>query len=108
MMSKVWLIPKGLFFNTSPPLPIWILLEATDKKLIKNNKKDAVSLTLKDQYPVSTDKDIEIELLQSDKAKINEETGILTWEVDLKAGESKKIRLSYKVKYPKNKFIENL
>lgn len=75
---------------------------------IKNNKKEAVSLTLKDQYPVSTDKDIEIELLQSDKAKINEETGILTWEVDLKAGESKKIRLSYKVKYPKNKFIENL
>ncbi len=75
---------------------------------IKNNKKDAVSLTLKDQYPVSTDKDIEIELLQSDKAKINEEAGILTWEVDLKAGESKKIRLSYKVKYPKNKFIENL
>lgn len=75
---------------------------------IKNNKKDAVSLTLKDQYPVSTDKDIEIELLQSDKAKVNIETGVLTWELDLKAGESKTVRLSYKVKYPKGKFIENL
>lgn len=75
---------------------------------VKNNKKEPVSLTLKDQYPISTDKEIEVELIQSDKAQVNAEAGILTWELELKAGESKKIRLSYRVKYPKDKFIENL
>lgn len=75
---------------------------------IRNNKKDGASITLKDQYPISTDKEIEIELLQSDGAKVNKETGILTWELILKPGETKKIRLSYKVKHPKDKSLDNL
>lgn len=80
----------------------------TYETTIRNNKKEAVQLTLKDQYPVSTDKEIEIELLQSDKAKANIETGVLTWELKLAPGETKKVRISYKVKYPKDKFIDNL
>ena len=75
---------------------------------IRNNKKEAVRLTLKDQYPLSPDKEIEIELLDSSGAKVNAETGILTWELDLKTNETKKIRISYKVKYPKDKIIGNL
>lgn len=75
---------------------------------IRNNKKEDVFLLLKDQYPLSTDKDIEIELLESDKAKINTETGILTWDLNLKPNETRKIRVSYKVKYPKDKVIDNL
>ena len=35
-------------------------------------------------------------------------TGILTWDLDLKPNETKKIRISYKVKYPKDKVIDNL
>lgn len=75
---------------------------------IKNNKKDAVDIMVKDQYPVSTDKEIEVELLQSDKASVNAETGILTWELKLDPGQSKKVRISYRVKYPKDKIISNL
>ncbi|WP_293892282.1 DUF4139 domain-containing protein [Flavobacterium sp.] len=75
---------------------------------VRNNKKEAVELTLKDQYPLSTDKEIEIELVQSDNAKENKETGILTWELKLAPNETRKIRLSYKVKYPKDKIIDNL
>src|SRR5690606_29889251 len=75
---------------------------------VKNNKKETVSLMLKDQYPISTDKDIQVELLESDGAKINKETGVLTWELKLKPGESKKLRISYKVRYPKDKPIYNL
>lgn len=75
---------------------------------IRNNKKEAAHVTVKDQYPVSTDKDTEVELLQSDKAKVNIETGILTWEIDLKPGETKKIRLSYRVKHPKDRPLSNL
>ena len=49
-----------------------------------------------------------VELLQSDKAKVNAETGILSWDLKLSPNEIKKIRISYKVKYPKDKTIENL
>ena len=75
---------------------------------VRNNKKEAVQLLLKDQYPLSSDKEIEIELKESDGAKINTETGILTWDLNLKPNETKKIRISYKVKYPKDKIIDNL
>jgi uncharacterized protein (TIGR02231 family) len=75
---------------------------------VKNNKKEAIELLLKDQYPISTDKEITIELLENGKAKVNTETGILTWDVKLGAGETKKFRISYKIKYPKDKFIDNL
>ncbi len=75
---------------------------------VRNNKKETAKLMLKDQYPLSQDKEIEIELLQSDGAKVNAETGILTWDLDLKPNETKKIRISYRVKYPKDKVIDNL
>lgn len=72
---------------------------------VRNNKKEAVELLLKDQYPLSSNKEIEIELLQSDGAKINAETGILTWQLQLKANENKKFRISYRVKYPKDQIL---
>ena len=75
---------------------------------IRNNKKEAVDLILKDQYPLSTDKETEVTLLESNDAKENKETGILTWNLKLNPNETKKIRLSYKVKYPKDKIINNL
>ena len=72
---------------------------------IRNNKKEAVELLLKDQYPLSTNKEIEVELLQSDSAKVNTETGILTWQLQLKPNETRKIRISYRVKYPKDQTL---
>ena len=72
---------------------------------VRNNKKEAVELLLKDQYPLTTNKDIEVELLQSDSAKVNTETGILTWQLQLKPNETKKFRISYRVKYPKDQTL---
>jgi uncharacterized protein (TIGR02231 family) len=75
---------------------------------VRNNKKEEVQMLLKDQYPLSTDKDITIEVLDDGNAKVNTETGIMTWELKLAPNETKKIRISYKVKYPKDKVIDNL
>ena len=72
---------------------------------VKNNKKDAVNLILKDQYPISTNKDIEVELLESSAAVNNTEIGVLTWQTELAPGESKKFRISYSAKYPKGKVL---
>jgi TonB-dependent SusC/RagA subfamily outer membrane receptor len=75
---------------------------------IKNSKKEAIDLMLKDQYPISTDNNMEIELLSSDNAAINKETGILTWKLNIKPGETRKVRFTYSVKYPKDQYIGNL
>jgi hypothetical protein len=75
---------------------------------IRNNKKESILLKLEDQYPLSSDKEIEIELKQKEGAKVNSETGLLSWEFHLKPNETKKIRISYTVKYPKDKIIGNL
>jgi len=72
---------------------------------VKNNKKEAVQMLLKDQYPLSTNKDIEIELLESSGAANNTELGVLSWKLQLPPGESKKLRVSYSVKYPKDKYV---
>lgn len=72
---------------------------------VKNNKKDAVNMLLKDQYPVSQNKEVEVELLESNDAAVNDETGVLTWKLKLAPGEVKKVRISYSVKYPKDKTL---
>jgi len=72
---------------------------------VKNNKKEKITMLLKDQYPISTNKDIEVELLESNGAANNTEIGVLTWAVNLEPGETKKYRVSYSAKYPKDKVV---
>ena len=72
---------------------------------VKNNKKEKIQMLLKDQYPISSTKEIEEELLESGGADVNKDTGVLTWKVELAPGESKKYRISYSVKYPKDKTV---
>jgi len=72
---------------------------------VKNNKKEPVQILLKDQYPLSTSKDIEVELLESSDASNNTELGVLTWKLQMDPGAVKKVRVSYSVKYPKDKYV---
>ena len=81
------------------------LQKITYELTVKNNKKDAVKIMLKDQYPLSTNKEIEVELLDNGSAAVNSDPGVLTWKVELQPGESKKIRFAYSVKYPKDKVL---
>jgi uncharacterized protein (TIGR02231 family) len=75
---------------------------------LRNTKKDAIQLIILDQYPLSTDKDIEIELIEKSGATVDAEKAQLTWRFELKPQENKTMRLHYSVKYPKDKVINNL
>ena len=75
---------------------------------VKNNKLADINLLLKDQYPLSSIKEVEVKLEESSDAMVNPETGVITWKVVLKPGESRKYRFAYSVKYPKDKKILNL
>jgi TonB-dependent SusC/RagA subfamily outer membrane receptor len=81
------------------------LQKITYELTVKNNKKDPVKMLLKDQYPLSTNKDIEVELLDEGNASVNKDLGVLTWKIELAPGESKKLRFSYSVKYDKSKAV---
>lgn len=75
---------------------------------VKNTRKEAVEIEVKEQFPLSTEEDIEIKLLETSNAKVNDEKGELSWNLNLKAGETKKLRFSYSVKLPKNKVISGM
>ncbi len=75
---------------------------------VKNNKTKDVNIILKDQFPLSNIKEIEIELVNAGEAAVNNDLGVLTWTSTMKPGESRVFKFSYSVKYPRDKKIQNL
>ena len=75
---------------------------------LKNNKKEAVNVLLKDQFPLSRMADVQVKLEDDGGAEVNEELATLNWKVNIKPGEQKKYRFIYKVTYPKDKKLINL
>ena len=70
---------------------------------VRNTKRVPVSMTVMDQYPVSTNREISVEDLKAPDSQVNQETGLLTWSITLAPGQERKLRIGYSVKYPKDK-----
>ena len=69
-----------------------------------NTKTVPVRMILKDQYPLSTQKDIVVEVLNfTGKPHENKEIGTLTWEFELASGKTESFDLRYSVKYPRGR-----
>ena len=73
---------------------------------IKNNKNTSIEIELLDQFPISKNSQIEVTLEEANGATITEEYGKLVWKIKLQANESKKVKLIYTIKYPKDKQIK--
>lgn len=74
--------------------------------VVKNNHKTAVQIEVEDQLPVSQNNEIVVDVKELSKAERDEATGGLKWKMSLAPDESKKIILSYSIKYPKTKSVE--
>ncbi len=74
--------------------------------IIKNNSKTAIDIEINDQMPVSQNSEIEVSIKDISDATYDELTGKLTWSYHVKPGESKKIKLAFEIKYPKNKPLQ--
>jgi uncharacterized protein (TIGR02231 family) len=72
---------------------------------VRNKKNQAVSMTVEDQVPISGEEGIKVffnpEEIEGETYYKN--SGKLSWDIKLGAKETKKIKFSYKIKYPKNK-----
>ncbi len=96
-----------------------LLEEFSDKKVVganrrdayvyeislKNNHTTAAVIDLFDQVPISQDSDIGVTVEEVSGAEHNLTTGILKWLVKLEPGETKKFKLSFVIKYPKDRVI---
>ncbi len=84
------------------------IVSKTIEITIRNTKGIALDFEIEDQIPITTDPNIKITLGDNDHASYNEVTGKLTWKMNIKPKDTKKLRFTYEVKYPKDKFIAGL
>jgi uncharacterized protein (TIGR02231 family) len=72
---------------------------------LKNNKSVPVKIEILDQIPVSRQKEIVVELEEKDGAVYNADFGKLRWDLEIPANQSKRVRFSYSIKYPKGRAV---
>jgi len=72
---------------------------------VRNTKSKAIKLTLEDQFPISQNEDIEVEVIDAGGASVNNKNGILTWNLDLNPGETVSKKFTYSVRYPGDRSI---
>ena len=82
--------------------------ERTFEVSLKNNKQERVKVKLVDQIPVSNDKSINVELMESSDAKLTKNNGKLTWIIELEPNTSVTKSFSYVIKYPEDKRVYGL
>ncbi len=70
---------------------------------LKNTRNEAVTLTLKDQIPVSQNSGITVTTEELSGGTLDKEKGIITWPLSLAPNEQKELVVQYRVKYPKNR-----
>jgi uncharacterized protein (TIGR02231 family) len=72
---------------------------------IRNNKSKEIDIVVEDQFPITTNKEIEIEQLEASGGIVEEGTGKVTWNLKIKPYETKKLIIKYSVKFPKEQSI---
>ena len=65
-------------------------------------------MEVKDRFPLSNNEAVKIEVLDKSGAVKDDEKGFLTWNIKLSPSETKKLRVSYKVRYPKDYTVSGL
>jgi len=75
---------------------------------IRNTKTDPVRIHIEDQVPVSQNTQIEVTVLDAGDSNYNKQTGKLTWDLEIKPSDTRKVMYKFEVKYPKDKQINGL
>ena len=72
---------------------------------VKNSRKEAVSLTLRDQIPVSENSNITVTTEELSGGQMDKTTGIVEWQLQLQPNEQRELIVAYRVKYPKSRWL---
>jgi uncharacterized protein (TIGR02231 family) len=74
--------------------------------IIRNNKQLPVTIIIEDQFPISTNKDIEVEKLSYGGGKLNEDTKRVSWNINIESKKETRLQIGYSVKYPRDKVLQ--
>ncbi len=72
---------------------------------IKNMHSKEIDIEIQDQYPISKNSEINVNVDEISDADKNEETGILSWRLKLAPSKVQNYELGYTIKYPKAKQV---
>ena len=72
---------------------------------ITNKSSESIKVLLKDTIPVSTDKTITVDASELSGGIINEENGVIDWDVEVAGKSTEEIKLAYTITWPKDKQI---
>lgn len=73
---------------------------------VRNLKSSEVELIIQDQIPLTTNPEITIEKSNLGKGKLDEKTGLIEWQLKLKAKDSQTFDYDFKVRHPKDKIVQ--
>lgn len=80
------------------------------KTMIRNGHDFPVKVAIEDQLPVSETEDIQVEMLPVStpptSRDLRERRGVLEWAFDAKPGETREIKLGWRVRWPKDKVVQ--
>ncbi len=72
---------------------------------IRNNKPGPIKIALYDQIPISSNSGITVEANELTGGQLNSGTGLIKWELEIKPQETRRVVLTYSVKYPKERTV---
>lgn len=75
---------------------------------VRNTKNEPVNIKVEDQLPVSQNSEIEVSPVETSNAHYENHSGKLTWDIKLQPNETKRVRYTFEVKYPKDKIVSGL
>ena len=72
---------------------------------VRNGKQQPIDIIVEDQFPISGDSKIDVKQEEKSGGKLDETTGIVSWQHVIEPSGTKNMQLKYTAKYPKGSFI---
>jgi uncharacterized protein (TIGR02231 family) len=72
---------------------------------IRNNKPNAVKISVLDQVPISSQSGINVQVTELSGGRHNQQTGEIKWDLEINPEETKQLILTYSVRYPRDKTV---
>ncbi|WP_299362046.1 DUF4139 domain-containing protein [Winogradskyella sp.] len=72
---------------------------------VRNNKTSNIRLTLIDRIPITQNRAIKLDDINTGTSDYDKDKGLLKWSITLKPGEKEKVEHSYAIRFPKGKRI---
>jgi uncharacterized protein (TIGR02231 family) len=77
------------------------VLEKAYEIELKNNKPTAIDIVIVDRIPVSQNRDIKVDDIETGTSDYNSKKGIMTWKTTISPNQSDAYKFSYTLKYPR-------